>query len=331
MKFPIKAELRAIRNYFPEKKLTNLQLEKMVDTTDEWITERTGIKERRISESHETPGYMGAQAAKTLLTDLKMSPEEIDLIICATITPDYTFPATASVVQREIGATKAWGFDISAACSGYVYGIEVARSFVMSGLHKNVLLIAAEKMSAIMDYTDRSTCILFGDAGTASLISAAADNTQSEIIDSILHLDGSGIEYLYAPAGGSLKPITAEMISSGDHYAKQDGRNVYKRAVVDMAEVCVEMLKKHGLKGSNIKLLVPHQANLRIIEAAANRLEMPMDKVALNISKYGNTTAATIPSAMREAELEGKIAKGDLVLFAAFGAGFTWGANLVRY
>ncbi|PIR22852.1 MAG: 3-oxoacyl-ACP synthase [Deltaproteobacteria bacterium CG11_big_fil_rev_8_21_14_0_20_45_16] len=326
-----RAQIKAIRNYFPQKKLTNKQLEKMVDTTDSWIRERTGIRERRLAETHETPSFMGAEAAKELLNDLSIDPMSIDCIVVATITGDYSFPASAALIQRIIGAKKAWGFDISAACSGYLYGLETTRAFVESGLYKNILFIAAEKMSSILDYTDRSTCILFGDAGSASFICQADSDENSVIIDSLLKMDGTGVEALYSPVGGSLKPLTEETIKAKEHYAKQDGRTVYKRAVVDMAEISLEVLKRNSLKASDLKLFVPHQANLRIIESAADRLGLPMDKVALNIEMHGNTTAATIPTALRQAELEGKVAKGDLVLLASFGAGFTWGATLLKY
>lgn len=325
-----KASILGIDSYFPETIVTNKDLEKIVDTNDQWIVERTGIRERRRSEAHETPGFMGSEASKKLLKKLNFPAEKIDLIIVATITGDYTFPACASVIQRNIGATKAWGYDLSAACSGFLYALESARAFVESGMHENVLVVAAEKMSGILDYTDRSTCILFGDAGSATLVTRADENSNSEIIDGIMHLDGTGIEYLYAPAGGSLKPLTKEIIDSKEQYAKQDGRNVYKRAVVDMAQVAEEVLKRNNLTGDDIQLFVPHQANLRIIESAADRLGMPLEKVSINIDRYGNTTAATIPTALQESFEKGNVKKGDLVLLASFGAGFTWGATLLR-
>lgn len=325
----VKAQVLGLRNYFPQKVVTNKDFEKSLETTDEWIVERTGIRERRMSEVHETPGFMGAAAAKKLLEDLKVDPASIEVIVCATITGDYHFPATAGIIQNAIGASKAWAFDVSAACSGYLYALETARAFVESGLYKNALVVAAEKMSAILDYTDRSTCILFGDGGSACLVTPG--NDQSYIVDSILKTDGSGVEFLYAPIGGSKNPITAENILKREHFAKQDGRAVYKRAVVDMAEVCVEILAKNKVSKDDIKLFVPHQANMRIIESCAQRMELPMEKVALNIHKYGNTTAATIPTALAEAVADGKVKKGDLVLLASFGAGFTWGATLLRY
>jgi len=324
-----KVQILGVRNYFPKKVITNKDFEKILDTTDEWIVARTGIRERRRSEAHETPGFMGTEAAKSLLLAFHEKAEDIDLIICATITGDYNFPATAGIIQNNLGAKKAWAFDISAACSGFIFALETARSFVQSGLAKKVLVVAAEKMSSILNPTERATIILFGDGASACLVTEG--NEKSHIIDSILKTDGSGVPFLYAPVGGSVTPITAENISTNEHYAKQDGRAVYKRAVVDMAEVCVEILNKHNLTHRDIKLLVPHQANMRIIESCAQRIGLSMSQVAINIHKYGNTTAATIPSALADAESEGKVSKGDLVLLTSFGAGFTWGATLMKY
>lgn len=324
----IRAKISGIRCYFPERRLKNAELEKMVETNDEWIVERTGIKERRIAAPEETAGSMGAQAARQLLTDLGLETDSIELILCATVTGDYHFPATVSVIQEELGLKKAWGFDLSAACSGYLYALETARAFVESGRHKRVLLIATEKMSSILNYQDRATCILFGDAGTATLVEASED--ESGILDSQMYLDGSGLPQLYMPAGGSKLPPSEETVRAGQHYVYQDGRQVYKRAVVDMAEVSAEVLKRMKLKASDIRWFVPHQANLRIIESAAQRLEFPMEKVALNIERYGNTTSATIPSALQEKIEAGQAKPGDLVLMASFGAGFTWGATLLR-
>lgn len=324
----LRAKISGIREYFPPKVVTNADLEKIVSTSNEWIIERTGIHERRMSEQHETPGFMGAEAAKQLLQDLNVDPLSIDLIIAATITNDYVFPATACVIQEKIGAKNAYGFDLAAACSGFLYALETARAFVESGRAKRVLLIAAEKMSSILDYQDRQTCILFGDGGSATLIEAGDE--QSHIIDSINRMDGSGIGCLYMPAGGSLKPPTHETIDNREHFVKQEGKTVFKRAVKDMADVCVEILERNHLKGEDVKLFVPHQANIRIIDGAAERMNLPKEKVALNISHYGNTTAATIPTALYQATQKGMVKKGDLVLLASFGAGFTWGSALLR-
>jgi 3-oxoacyl-[acyl-carrier-protein] synthase-3 len=323
-----RAKIAGIRSYFPEKRLTNAELEKMVDTTDQWIVERTGIKERRIGKAEETAGTMGSEAAKSLLKDLKISADQIDLLLCSTVTGDYCFPATVSVIQQEIGATKAWGFDLSAACSGYLYALETARAFIESGHYKNVLVISSEKMSSILDYQDRNTCILFGDAGTATLLQPSSK--EDGILDAQMYLDGSGLPFLYMPAGGSKLPVSEETVKQRQHYAFQDGKNVYKRAVVDMAEVSLEVLRRNHIASSEIRWFVPHQANLRIIESAANRLELPMDRVALNIERYGNTTSATIPSALQEKIEAGQAKAGDLILMASFGAGFTWGATLLR-
>lgn len=324
----MRTKITGIRQYFPEKRLTNADLEKMVETNDQWIVERTGIKERRIGEAHETPSYMGTKSAEALLKDFDIDPKTIDLILVGTATPDYLFPATACLIQNNIGATNAFGFDISAACSGYLFALDTARAFIESGRSKRVLLIAAEKMSAIMDYKDRSTCILFGDGGSATLLEPG--NDESHIIDSISRIDGSGAFSLIMPAGGSAKPASHETIEAREHFIQQDGKNVFKRAVKDMADISTEILEKNNFKGSDVKLFVPHQANLRIIQAAARRMDLKDEQVAINIDRYGNTTAATIPTALYEAEQKGQVKKGDLVLLASFGAGYTWGSTLLK-
>jgi 3-oxoacyl-[acyl-carrier-protein] synthase-3 len=323
-----KATITGIRTYFPEKVVTNKDLEKLVDTNDEWIVERTGIKERRMGNADETPGYMGSLCAKKILEDFKIAPEEIDVIVVATVTPDYHFPATACIVQNAIGATNAFAFDVGAACSGYLYSLEICRSFIESGRAKNILLIAAEKMSAILDFTDRNTCILFGDAGSASLIQVAKDD--STIIDSVLKTDGSGVENLLMPKGGSKDPLTEENFHMREHFAKQNGTAVFKRAVKDMADISLEVLKRNNLTGDDIALYVPHQANIRILDVAAKRMGLPKEKVAINLDRYGNTTAATIPTALQENIENGRVKKGDLILLASFGAGYTWGSTLLR-
>ncbi|MDB5038132.1 MAG: 3-oxoacyl-(acyl-carrier-protein) synthase [Bacteriovoracaceae bacterium] len=325
----IRAKILGIEDYFPEKVVTNKDLEKIVDTNDEWIVSRTGIHERRRSEAHETPSFMGVEASKKLFKKLSIDPLSIDLVMVATITSDHIFPAAACLVQRDLGLKNAFGFDLGAACSGYLYGLETARAFIESGRAKNVLLIAAEKMSAILDFQDRTTCVLFGDGGSASLVTAGDE--RSYIIDSLLRTDGSGALCLYMPAGGSKSPPTHETIDRRDHYVKQDGKTVYKRAVTDMADICSEILAKNKLTGSDIALFVPHQANIRIIDAASERMGLPKEKVAINIDRFGNTTAATIPTALIDCERKGQVKRGDLVLLASFGAGFTWGATLLRY
>lgn len=324
-----RACIHAIRDYFPSKVVTNKDMEKLVETSDEWIRERTGIHERRLSEPHETPAFMGTAAAQKLLTDRKIDPLSIDLIICATITSDYCFPSSACLIQANLGCKNAWAFDLAAACSGYLYGLEMARAYVESGLGNRVLVIAAEKMSSILDYQDRATCIIFGDGGSATLVEPAAD-IESYFIDAVLRADGSGREFLYMPAGGSLKPPSEESVRAREHFVKQDGKAVFKRAVVDMAAICEEVLTRNNLKASDIDLFVPHQANMRIIESARERLGVPIEKTAINIDRFANTTAATIPTALVDSQRKGQLKKGMLVLLASFGAGYTWGATLLR-
>ncbi len=324
-----RAAIHAIRDYFPEKIVTNLDLEKIVETNDQWIQERTGIKERRLSQTHETPAFMGTEAAKKLLADRNIDPLSIDLVICSTVTPDYVFPASACLIQNALGCHRAFAFDLHAACSGYLYGLETARAYVESGLAQRVLLIAAEKMSSILDYQDRATCIIFGDGGSATLVEKATD-AESYIIDGMFRSDGSGREALYMPAGGSLCPPSHDTIDRREHFVKQDGKSVFKRAVTDMSQICVDLLERNKVSPQEIDLFVPHQANIRIIDACADRLGMPKEKVAINIDRFGNTTAATIPTAIVDAQRKGQLKKGQLVLLAAFGAGYTWGATLLK-
>ncbi len=321
----INAAITAVGMYVPEKVLDNHYFEKIVETNDEWIKARTGIKERRIIENGATSD-LAFRAAEDLFKTTTVKPEEIDLIIVATVTPDMFFPSTACLVQSKIGADKAWGFDISAACSGFLFGLDAAARFVESGVYKKVLLIGADKMSAITDYTDRNTCILFGDGASAVLIEPADDKTTG-YIDSILRIDGSGKDALNMKAGGSLNPATYETIDKKWHYIYQDGKAVFKVAVKGMADVSVEIMEKNNLKSEEIAYLVPHQANLRIIDATAERMGISKDKVMINIDRYGNTTAATIPLCLTEYYRAGKIKKGDKLILAAFGAGYTWGAS----
>jgi 3-oxoacyl-[acyl-carrier-protein] synthase-3 len=324
-----RAAIHAIRDYFPQQIVTNKDLESLVATSDEWIRERTGIRERRRSQPHETPAFMGTEAARQLFQDRQIDPNTIDLVICATITADYSFPASACLVQSNLGCNNAFAFDLNAACSGYLYGLETARAFVESGRANRVLLIAAEKMSSILDFEDRTTCIIFGDAGSATLVEEAQDD-QSYIIDSALRSDGSGREFLFMPAGGSIMPPSQESVAQRLHFVKQDGKAVFKRAVTDMAQICETLLERNHLKVSDIDLFVPHQANQRIIDSVAERLQMPREKVAINIDRFANTTAATIPTALVDAQRKGQVKKGMLCLLAAFGAGYTWGATLLR-
>jgi len=325
-----KAKITGVGHYVPEKVLDNKTLEKMVETTDEWIVSRTGIKERRILGEGKGSSYMGALAAKVALEDAKVAAEEIELIVVATVTPDMFFPSTACLIQHEIGAKNAWGVDVNGACTGFIYATAMAAQFIESGRYKKVLVVGADKMSSITDYTDRNTCILFGDAAGAIVLERTRQ-AETGIIDYILKSDGSGQNFLYMKGGGSLHPATHETVDKKMHYIYQDGRTVFKFAVTGMADVTEEIVKKHHLKSSDIKLFIPHQANLRIIDAAAQRVKLAPEKVLINIEKYGNTTAATIPLGLSEKYYDEKLKKGDLIIFAAFGAGFTWGSMLVRW
>jgi 3-oxoacyl-[acyl-carrier-protein] synthase-3 len=321
--------ITAVGHYVPDKVLSNKDLERMVSTTDAWIRERTGIVERRILENGATSD-LAAKAAQNTLANRGIGPEEIDLIIVATITPDMFFPATACLVQNRIGARKAWGFDLSAACSGFVFAIVTGAQFIESGTCNKVLVIGADKMSSITDYTDRSQCILFGDAGAAVLLEPN-DDPKFGILDHVLYADGSGAPYLYQKGGGSLFPPTHETVDKKMHFIYQDGKAVFKVAVVGMADVAVEMMKRNNLTSDNVDWLVPHQANKRIIDACANRMGLDPSKVMINIDRYGNTTAATIPLCLSEWWECGRLKKGHAVILSSFGAGYTWGAVYVRW
>jgi 3-oxoacyl-[acyl-carrier-protein] synthase III len=310
--------------------LTNQDLEKMVETDSAWIVERTGIKQRHIAGPEIATSDMAFEAAKICLANRGIDSAEVEAIIVCTVTPDMMFPSTACLVQNRLGAKGAWGFDLVAACSGFVYGISVAAQLVRAGCHKKVLVIGADKMSSIINYKDRSTCILFGDAAGAFLIEPSGDD-EPGFLGFNNEIDGSGGEFLKMPAGGSRMPASAETVAQDLHYVHQEGQQVFKYAVRKMYEATRDLLDQHGLTAADIKLFVPHQANLRIIAAAADRLGMPMDRVIVNIENYGNTTAATIPLATRDAITQGRLKKGDLVVFASVGAGFTVGASLWRW
>lgn len=325
----IRAAITAVGSYVPDKVLSNADLEKMVDTSDEWIRTRTGISERRILGKEPT-SFLAVNAAENLLERTRVKPEEIELVIVATVTPDMFFPSTNCIVSEKIGAVNAWGFDLVAACSGFVFALVTGAQFIESGQHKKVLVIGADKMSSITDYKDRNSCILFGDAGGAVLLEPA-ENPKYGILDSILHTDGKGSKYLYMLGGGSLNPASYETVDKGMHYIYQDGQVVFKEAVKGMADVSVEIMKKNNLKSEDISYLVPHQANLRILTACASRMGLSQDKVMVNIHKYGNTTAATIPLCLSEYWADGKIKKGDNLVLSSFGAGYTWGSVLVRW
>jgi len=324
----LKAAITSVGGYVPETKLTNFDLEKMVDTNDEWIKSRTGISERRIlREPGKASSDMAVKAIEEILRKKNLDPLEIDCIICATVTPDMVFPATANIIGDKIGAKNAFGFDLGAACSGFLFALTTGASFVEAGRYKKVIVVGVDKMSSIIDYTDRATCIIFGDGAGAVLLEPSADEDGFQ--DSILKSDGSGCTYLHLKAGGSLKPASIETVMAKEHYAFQDGQPVFKFAVKGMADVSAELLEKHNLTGEDIAWLVPHQANLRIIDATADRVGLPKEKVMINIQKYGNTTAATIPLCLWE--WESQLNKGDNLILAAFGGGFTWGAAWVKW
>jgi 3-oxoacyl-[acyl-carrier-protein] synthase-3 len=323
------AKISALGCHVPAGVLTNQDLEKMVETSNQWIIDRTGIAERHIAAPEIATSDMAAEAARIALASRGIDASEVDCIIVCTVTPDMLFPATACLVQHRIGAQGAWGFDLVAACSGFIYGLTTAAHFVMAGTHKKVLVIGADTMSRILDYTDRSTCILFGDAAGAMLVEPTADD--NGFIGFRNEIDGSGGDYLKMPAGGSRMPSTQQTVEQRLHFVKQDGGQVFKYAVRKMEELCCGLLEQHGLTPKDVKLLIPHQANKRIIMSVAERLGMDLERVIINIDRFGNTTGATIPLATRDAVESGKLTKGDLVLFAAVGAGFTAGANLWRW
>lgn len=324
----ITAAITAVGGYVPETKLTNFDLEKMVETTDEWIRTRTGIEERRIlREEGKATSDMIVPAVQELCTKRGISPEEIDCLIVATVTPDMVFPATANIVTDKLGAKNAWGFDISAACSGFLFALTTGVTLIESGRYKKVVVAGADKMSAIIDYTDRATSIIFGDGAGAVLLEPGENGFG--VLDSLLKSDGSGRQYLHMKAGGSLKPASAETVANKEHFAYQEGQAVFKFAVKGMADVSAELLERNNLTGDDIAWLVPHQANKRIIDATADRMGLSHEKVMLNIQRYGNTTAGTIPLCLWE--WEKRLHKGDNIVLAAFGGGFTWGATLVKW
>ena len=315
---------------FPEKILSNADLEVMVETNDQWIVERTGIKERRWAEPGTPASKHGILAAQQAMAMAGVEPEEIDLIVVPSVTPDMMFPATACVIQHALGCTNAWGYDVSAACSGFVFALQTARAQIETGAVKKALVIGSEVMTSIMNMEDRNTCILFGDGAGAVVVERLAEGLEG-IIDHMHHIDGRGADFLYMPAGGSLNPASHDTIDKGMHYIHQEGREVYKRAVKGMTEVTKGIIERNGVSGEQVKLFVPHQANLRIIEAVQKRVGLVDEQVALNIHRYGNTTSATIPSALHMYQEQGTLQPGDYVVLAAFGAGFTWGSTLMRW
>ena len=325
----MKAKITTTSRYLPERVLSNFDLEKMVDTSDEWIRSRTGIEKRHLVGEGEATSHMCTQIANSLLKKSGKAPEEIDLILVATSTPDYLIVSTAALVQDNIGAKNAWGYDIVAACTGFLYALETGAKMVESGQYKNVIVIGADTMSSIIDYTDRNTCVIFGDGGGGVLLEPTEKN--DGILDSILHTDGSGSKFLTVPGGGSLHPASKDTVDKKMHYVYQDGKIVFKFAVKNMASVSKQILDDNSLSGDDIKLFIPHQANRRIIDAAAKRCGLKEEQVFVNINRYGNTTAGTIPIALDEACELGRLENGDLLLLAAFGGGFTWGSMLIRW
>ena len=323
------AKITATAHYLPKRVLTNAELEKMVDTSDEWIRSRTGISERRIVAENEASSDMATEVAKALLKKRGMSGSDVDVIIIATVTPDHFTPSTAALVQMNIEAENAWGFDLNAACTGYLYALETGNKLVSSGAYNNVMVIGVDAMSSILDFTDRDTCVLFGDGAGGSILEPT--NNEAGILDSILHMDGSGGKNLIVPGGGSRLPPTMETVKRRKHYIRQDGKTIFKFAVKGMADVAERILINNRMSGDDIDLFIPHQANKRIIDATSDRCGVNKDKVLINIDRVGNTTAGTIPIGMSEAVNDGRIKDGDFILLAAFGAGFTWGSILIKW
>jgi len=325
----MRATITATAHHVPEKILTNYDIEKMVQTSDEWIQNRTGIKQRHIASDDEASSDLSTHVANKLLKKRGIKPEKIDIIIVGTVTPDHLTPSTAAIVQNNINAQNAWAFDLSAACSGFLFGLETGSKLIESGKYKTVMVIGVDTMTSILDFKDRETCIIFGDgAGGVILEPSKSDNG---IISSILKTDGSGASSLNVLAGGSRKPATEETIANREHFIRQDGKKVFKFAVKRMSEVSKEVLLKNGLSGNDIKLFIPHQANKRIIDATGERCGIPKDRVLINIDRYGNTTAGTIPIALNEAVENKLINNGDYILLSAFGSGFTWGSVLIKW
>ncbi|XOV93652.1 MAG: beta-ketoacyl-ACP synthase III [Bacteroidota bacterium] len=326
----VRAAITGVHGYVPDYVLTNQELETMVETSDEWITSRTGIKERRILKGeNQGTSVIGIHSVNGLLEKTGTNPEDIDLIICATVTPDMPFPATANIIADKVGAKNAFGYDLSAACSGFLFGLDTGAKYIESGVYKKVVVIGADKMSAIIDYTDRTTCIIFGDGGGAVLLEPVPVEEEVGVMDSILKADGSGAPFLHMKAGGSAKPATIETVTNREHYAYQEGSTVFKFAVTNMADVAAKIMLRNNLTAEDIRFLVPHQANKRIIDATANRMGIGEDKVMMNIERYGNTTAGTLPLCLWD--YEPQLRRGDNLVLAAFGGGFTWGASWIRW
>ncbi|MEE1022191.1 MAG: beta-ketoacyl-ACP synthase III [Muribaculaceae bacterium] len=322
----LNAKISGIASYVPDDILDNEMLSRMVDTNDEWITTRVGVKERRIlHEEGKGSSYLGEKAVRKLLADYDIKPEEIELLICATSNPDYRFPSTASVIAHEAGLSNAYAYDIQAACAGFIVTMQAARAYIQSGLYKKIIVVCAEKMSSMTDYQDRATCPLFGDAAAAVLVEPTEENVG--VVDGEFHIDGTGLPHLLMKAGGSVKPASAETVEAREHYIYQEGRAVYKHAVRDMLSSSLSVMQRNNLSVDDIDWFVPHQANLRIIEAIGGRIKIPSEKILVNIQHYGNTSAASIPLCLDE--YKGRLHKGDRIVMTAFGAGFTWGAMYI--
>ena len=322
------AAVTAVGKYLPPDRLTNADLEALVETNDEWIRTRTGIAERRIlRDPTKATAFMATEAARECLDKAGVAPEDVDCILVGTITPDHVFPSTACLVQDKLGASNAWGYDISAACSGFLFALTTGAKLIEGGTAKRVLVIGGDTMSRIIDYTDRTTCVIFGDGAGAVLLEPATDGTG--VLDSVQYTDGSGVDALWMQGGGSLHPATHETVDARLHYVRQDGKTVFKRAVVGMAEAAAEIMERNGLEAEDVRYLVPHQANLRIIDATARRMGLDADRVMVNIGRYGNTTAGTLPLCL--ADWEDRLRAGDNLVLAAFGGGFTWGATWLKW
>ena len=326
---PRGAAITGLATYLPERVVTNAELARTLDTSDDWIVTRTGIRERRVGAPGETTSTMGAEAVRRLMAAKGLGREDIDLLIVATVTPDMVFPPTACLIQDRLGMQQVWGFDLSAACSGFLYALTTGTQFVASGVHRRVVVVGADLMSAIIDPLDRTTAVLFGDGAGAVLLEAAEPGFG--VLDFLHRVDGSGRSDLMMPAGGSLRPASAETVAAREHYLKQNGRTVFKFAVSQMADSVERLLERNGLKANDLAVVIPHQANQRILDATADRLGLPHDRMASVIARYGNTTAATLPLALEDVLRAGKLARGDLAVFVAVGAGFTVGATLVRW
>ena len=329
-KGPFNAKITSVGHYVPDRIIDNKYFENFLDTNDEWIKTRTGISERRRLDKELPTSYMAVRAIQDLLSNRGIGVEEIDLIIVATVTPDMMYPSTACIIQKELGAKNAWGFDILAACSGFIFSLTTAIQFVQNGTHKKVIVVGADKMSSIANMEDRNTCILFGDAAGAVLLEPTEDR-DTGILDTIMRIDGEGGKYLYQLGGGSLHPATHETVDKRMHFVYQDGKSVFKDAVKGMADISYEIMEKNNITADQVSYLVPHQANMRIITACAERMGISMDKVMVNIHKYGNTTSATIPTCISEYWKNGKVKKDDYIILSSFGAGYTWGSILVKW